>query len=82
MPPRRAPWVFSEVGGTSLDVVGLAPTWDDIVELDGGFAFVADARVVQLAVIGGAFPVEDARMFVARGGALAEFDALVRSRAP
>jgi 3-phenylpropionate/trans-cinnamate dioxygenase ferredoxin reductase subunit len=67
VPPRRPPWVFSEVGGTSLDVVGLAPTWDDIVELDGGFAFVDGGRVTQIAILGGAFPVEDARSFVERG---------------
>ena len=66
VPPRRAPWVFSEVAGVSLDVVGLAPTWDDIIELPGLYAFVAGGRVLQLAITGGAVPVEEARSFVER----------------
>ena len=31
LPPPRAPWVFSEVAGELLDVVGWAPTWDETV---------------------------------------------------
>jgi hypothetical protein len=79
VPPRRAPWVFSEVAGVSLDVVGLAPTWDDIVELPGLFAYVAGGRVLQLAIIGGATLVEDARAFVERQPPLAELAALLEA---
>jgi NADPH-dependent 2,4-dienoyl-CoA reductase/sulfur reductase-like enzyme len=76
LPVRRAPWVFSEVGGASLDVVGLAPVWDDIVVLGEIHAYVLDGRVAQLAVIGGALPMEEARAFVERVPAAEEVRSL------
>ena len=53
LPPRRAPWFFSEVAGVTLDVLGTATAWDEIVAMPGLFAYVTDGRVVQLAVIDG-----------------------------
>jgi 3-phenylpropionate/trans-cinnamate dioxygenase ferredoxin reductase subunit len=73
--PRRAPWVFSEFAGASLDVVGWAPAWDEIVARGGVHAYVAGGRVHQLAVLDGAVAIEGARAFVERhppASALAE----------
>ncbi|HYM53663.1 MAG TPA: FAD-dependent oxidoreductase, partial [Candidatus Dormibacteraeota bacterium] len=73
--PRRVPWVFSEFAGASLDVVGWAPAWDEIVVRGGVRAFVAGGRVAQLAILDGAVAVEGARAFVERqppASALAE----------
>jgi NADPH-dependent 2,4-dienoyl-CoA reductase/sulfur reductase-like enzyme len=72
LPARRAPWVFSEVGGVSLDVVGLAPAWDEVVVRGDVHAYVDGRQVTQLAVINGALPVEEARAFVERRGTLDE----------
>ena len=38
LPPRRAPWFFSEVAGITLDVLGMATAWDEIVAMPGLFA--------------------------------------------
>jgi NADPH-dependent 2,4-dienoyl-CoA reductase/sulfur reductase-like enzyme len=65
-PPRRAPWVFSEFAGATLDVVGWAPAWDEIVMRHGVHAYVAEGRVIQVAVLDGAVPIEAARAFVER----------------
>ena len=64
LPPRRAPWFFSEVAGITLDVLGMATAWDEIVAMPGLFAYVTDGRVVQLAVIDGSVEVEAARRLV------------------
>jgi NADPH-dependent 2,4-dienoyl-CoA reductase/sulfur reductase-like enzyme len=77
LPARRAPWVFSEVAGTTLDVVGSAPHWDQIVVRTGVHAYVVDGRVAQLAVINGGVPIEQARTFVEGRGTLADLDALL-----
>jgi 3-phenylpropionate/trans-cinnamate dioxygenase ferredoxin reductase subunit len=63
LPARRAPWVFSEFAGAKLDIVGWAPEWDEIVALDGGWAYVMKGRVAQLA-IADAMPVEAARALI------------------
>jgi 3-phenylpropionate/trans-cinnamate dioxygenase ferredoxin reductase subunit len=75
--PRRAPWVFSEFAGAKLDVVGLAPAWDEIVVRGGVHAYVADGRVEQLAILDGAVPVEQARAFVEGGPAVAALSELL-----
>jgi NADPH-dependent 2,4-dienoyl-CoA reductase/sulfur reductase-like enzyme len=62
--PRRAPWVFSEFAGATLDVVGWAPTWDDLVVRSGVQAYVREGRIAQLAILDGAVPVESARRLV------------------
>lgn len=64
VPLRRAPWIFSEVGGATLDVVGSAAAWDEVVELDGVLAYLLGDTIVQLAVLDGALPIEEARAFV------------------
>ncbi len=80
LPPPRAPWVFSEVAGDLIDVVGWAPTWDETVSLgiDDRFAvaYVAEGRVIQLAIVNGAIPVEEARAFVERRPPAGELDRL------
>lgn len=72
--PPRAPWVFSEVGGHVLDVVGLATDWDETRRIGDAdrFAIVhlARGRVVQVAIVDGALPVEETRALVERGSAL------------
>jgi NADPH-dependent 2,4-dienoyl-CoA reductase/sulfur reductase-like enzyme len=81
VPPRRAPWVYSEFGGHLLDVVGYAPTFDEIVPLDDGrlTAYLQGGDVAQLAIIDSAMPVEDARAFVERGGTLDELRSAQRN---
>jgi hypothetical protein len=74
---RRAPWVFSEVAGVTLDVVGSAPAWDEIVLRNDVHAYIIAGRVVQLAVINGALPIEEARAFVEGRGTLAELDTVL-----
>ena len=72
IPARRAPWLFSEVGGVTLDVVGQAPAWDEVVDLPGGLAYVRDGRVLQLAILDSAVPVEEARALVESEPSLVE----------
>jgi NADPH-dependent 2,4-dienoyl-CoA reductase/sulfur reductase-like enzyme len=81
-PAPRAPWVFSEVAGDLLDIVGWAPAWDETRMLgdagEGRFAvaYLSGGRVLQVAVVNGAIPVEAARAFVERGPASGELDEL------
>ena len=48
LPPPRAPWLFSEVAGELLDVVGWAPTWDETITMGNGdqfgVAYIVDGR--------------------------------------
>lgn len=78
-PEPRAPWVFSEFAGASLDVVGWAPTWDEAVALAGGrvVAYLVEGAVAQLAIIDSALLVDSAREFVERSGSRAELDAVL-----
>ena len=76
LPALPAPWVFSEVAGTTLDVVGMAPAWDEVVPLAGGFAYLLNARVAQLAIIDGGMPVERARELLATRPTLRDVAAL------
>ena len=66
--PPQAPWVFSEVANELIDIVGWAPRWDETVTLGSGdrfaIAYLAQDRVIQLAVVNGAIPVEEARTLV------------------
>lgn len=63
------PWVFTEVAGNAVDVVGDATTWDEerwIV--DGGVLVLAHGgRVVQMAAIDSAVPAARMREIVAAG---------------
>ena len=86
VPAQRAPWVFSEVAGELLDVVGWSPAWDETIVLgdpgSSGFAvaYVADGEVRQLAVVNGAIPVEEARAFVERHPSAADLRAARRAQ--
>ncbi|MBA2632441.1 MAG: FAD-dependent oxidoreductase [Chloroflexi bacterium] len=67
VPPPPAPWVFSEIGGASLDVVGTAEGWDEERWLDRDrtlLAYLRGDRVVGLAAIGGAIAPTEARRLV------------------
>jgi 3-phenylpropionate/trans-cinnamate dioxygenase ferredoxin reductase subunit len=85
---QRAPWVFSEVAGELLDVVGWSPTWDETIVLGDrdssafAVAYAADGEIRQLAVVNGAVPVEEARAFVERHPSAADLRELDALRAP
>jgi 3-phenylpropionate/trans-cinnamate dioxygenase ferredoxin reductase subunit len=76
--PHRAPWVFSEVAGHQLDVVGLATHWDETRRLGEGDRFavahLVGGSTVQVAMVNGAFPVEETRSLVERGSGFMEIE--------
>jgi len=74
IPDAPEPWVFSEVAGTSLDVVGAPAGWDDERWIGHGrlLAYLAAGRLVQLASIGSAMPPEEMRRLVGGRAPLAE----------
>jgi 3-phenylpropionate/trans-cinnamate dioxygenase ferredoxin reductase subunit len=76
VPPRRAPWVFSEFAGAKLDVVGWAPRWDELVPLSGAWAYLVDGRVAQVAIVDSQLPVEAVRALVESGAGVDEVGAL------
>ena len=67
--PRQAPWVFTEVAGIPLDVVGDPPGWDrEEWLLDGRvLAHELGGRVVRLASIDGAVEAGRLRAVLAAG---------------
>jgi NADPH-dependent 2,4-dienoyl-CoA reductase/sulfur reductase-like enzyme len=73
----RAPWIFSEVAGATVDVVGLAASWDDALTRDGVHAYLSGGRVVQVAIIDGAVEVEAARRLVEEEGTGQQLAALL-----
>jgi hypothetical protein len=72
--PDPAPWVFSEVAGHPLDVIGAPETWEAQEWIVNGrlLAFTAAGRVVQLASIGSAMAPERMRTIVERGAPIGE----------
>jgi NADPH-dependent 2,4-dienoyl-CoA reductase/sulfur reductase-like enzyme len=78
VPATRAPWIFSEVAGVTVDVVGVAVDWDDALVRAGVHAYLAGGRVVQVAVIDGAVEVEAARRLVEEGGTAEQLAAHLR----
>jgi NADPH-dependent 2,4-dienoyl-CoA reductase/sulfur reductase-like enzyme len=72
IPIHRAPWVFSRVGDSSLDVVGWADRWDETRRIgtsngtDRGFAvaYAVDGVVTQLAIADHHLDIATARRFV------------------
>jgi 3-phenylpropionate/trans-cinnamate dioxygenase ferredoxin reductase subunit len=82
LPPLRAPWVFSEVAGEQLDVVGWAPEWDDTVTLGSGDRFavgyISGNRVVQIAIVNGVIEVERARVLVEAAPGVSRLEELYR----
>lgn len=88
VPPIRAPWVFTEVVGVPVDVVGVAATFDDEVVLGSpardrfGSALLSDGLPGQIASVGGWADVDVLRALLERGGTLAELrEAALASRA-
>jgi 3-phenylpropionate/trans-cinnamate dioxygenase ferredoxin reductase component len=68
--PDPAPWVFSEVGGHALDVIGVVEPWTDERWVREGVLVYADGdRLIGVAIVDGAMPVEDAREAVVVGSA-------------
>jgi 3-phenylpropionate/trans-cinnamate dioxygenase ferredoxin reductase subunit len=70
--PDPAPWVFSEVAGHTLDVMGAVEPWTDErwAEL-GVVAYAHGDRLIGLAIIDAAMPVERARDAVTSGSVAA-----------
>jgi NADPH-dependent 2,4-dienoyl-CoA reductase/sulfur reductase-like enzyme len=81
VPEPRAPWVYSEFAGHTLDVVGWSPMFDEEVALNDArvVAYLVDGRVAQLAIIDSAVSVDDARAFVAGAGSLGELRLVQRN---
>lgn len=65
--PAPEPWTFSEVAGSTIDVVGSPEGWDDEVWIAPNriAAFREGGRVVQLASIDSALAADDMRRLVA-----------------
>jgi NADPH-dependent 2,4-dienoyl-CoA reductase/sulfur reductase-like enzyme len=78
--PQRAPWVFSEVGGVTLDIIGQADTWEEERWMRDAsvLAYLDGDRVVQLAIIGSALDVDIARSLAERGASVHELEDAAR----
>jgi NADPH-dependent 2,4-dienoyl-CoA reductase/sulfur reductase-like enzyme len=79
-PPPPPAWVFSEIAGSMVDVIGAVERWDEERWLMDGrlLAYLAAERVVGLASIEGALPAEAARQLLAAG---ASIDVIARAAA-
>jgi hypothetical protein len=72
VPPRRAPWIFSEFAGAKLDVFGSAAGGDEEVAVAPGVrAWLREGAAVQLAVLDGALAPDAARELVERRAGVA-----------
>ena len=69
LPSVPPPWVFSEIAGTMVDVVGAFDGWDDERWLMPGrlIGYLGSGRLVGLASIDNALAVETGRRLVADG---------------
>ena len=67
VPPPPPAWVFSEIGGTMLDVIGTFDGWDEERWLIEGrlLAYLGSGRLLGLASIDNALPAEACRRLVA-----------------
>jgi 3-phenylpropionate/trans-cinnamate dioxygenase ferredoxin reductase subunit len=78
VPPARAPWVFSEVAGHQLDVVGSATNAAQVRRIGDqerfALAYVSDGVVEQVAIVDAAVLVDDARALVERGASVEELE--------
>lgn len=74
VPPPPPAWVFSEIGGTMLDVIGAVSGWDEERWLvkDRLLAYLGSGRLVGVASIGDALPAEAARRLLAAGASTDE----------
>jgi 3-phenylpropionate/trans-cinnamate dioxygenase ferredoxin reductase subunit len=69
--PREVPWLFSEVAGIALDVVGRSgPGLEEEPVTDGVVAFRGRDRVAGIAVVGTALGADVARRLVAEGASV------------
>jgi len=70
-------WVFSEIAGEALDVIGSIEGWetDAWVAPDRLLAYMRGGRVVGLASIGGTLAAERARALIANGASLSQVGA-------
>jgi len=77
--PPRASWVFSEVAGAAIDIVGDSRAWDEERWMADGsvLAYLQGERVVQVAIVGSAISVEEARAIVERDAPVAELAAIL-----
>ena len=80
VPPPPAAWVFSEIAGTMVDVIGAVDGWEEErwLHLDRLLVYLDAGRVVGLASIGGSLPVEVGRRLVASGATVDEVLAVAR----
>ncbi len=78
IPAARAPWVFSEVAGHQLDVVGSATDANQIRRIGDderfALAYVSGNVVEQVAIVDAAVPVDEARALVERGASLEDLE--------
>jgi NAD(P)H-nitrite reductase large subunit len=76
----RAPWLFTEVAGTTVDVIGHADGWDEERWIRPGavLAHLAAGRVVRLAVVGSALDPGIARDLVEARSRIGDIEAVLR----
>jgi 3-phenylpropionate/trans-cinnamate dioxygenase ferredoxin reductase subunit len=76
----RAPWLFTEVAGTTIDVIGHADGWDEERWIRPGavLAHLVAGRVVRLAAIGSALDPEVARGLVEASSPIGDIEAVLR----
>lgn len=78
VPVVRAPWVFSEVAGVAVDIVGVASTFDDEVAFGDasgdrfGSVLLSGGLPRQIASVGGWADVDALRSLLERDGTLDE----------
>lgn len=82
VPDPPPSWVFSEVAGVTLDIVGAIDGWDAERWLadERLLAYLTGGRVVGLASIGGSLPPEVARGLLSNGASMTEIAAAARLR--
>jgi hypothetical protein len=81
VPPPPVPWVFSEIGGTPLDLIGATDGWEEERWLDDArsvLAYLRADRVVGLAAIDGAIAPDEGRRLVEAAATPAEVAAALR----
>jgi 3-phenylpropionate/trans-cinnamate dioxygenase ferredoxin reductase subunit len=72
VPPPPVPWVFSEIGGRTLDLFGAVDRWDEERWLDAErslLGFLRSGRIVGLATVDGPLAPDVARRLVEGGAA-------------
>ncbi|MBA4169095.1 MAG: FAD-dependent oxidoreductase [Chloroflexi bacterium] len=81
VPPLRVPWVFSEVAGIALDIIGQADTWEEERWMRDAsvLAYLDGQQVVQLAIIGSVLSPDTARDLVEAGASVHELEDALQS---